>query len=141
MAAPPRIMLPDIFPERLRFLHGGIKGWQAAGYSLETEPRRYAPVVYEMDEPQDHLTCTLPQAVSKLGDDDVVFWDTRTVEEYTGERGGNNPPDRVGHIPRAVRLEWNDLTDRETGFFKPAEEMRRILEEKGITPEKEIVTY
>ncbi len=71
----------------------------------------------------------------------MLFWDTRTAEEYSGADGRNNPADRVGRIPRAVHLEWSELTDPATGLFRPAEEMRRVLEAKGITPEKEVVAY
>ena len=52
-----------------------------------------------------------------------------------------NPEDRLGHLPHAVHLEWNELVDGETGLFKPADEMRRILTAKGITPDANVVTY
>ena len=75
------------------------------------------------------------------GDNDVLFWDTRSEDEYTGARANNLPPERTGHIPRAIHLEWSELTDPATGMFRPADEMREVLAAKGITPEKEVVTY
>ena len=33
------------------------------------------------------------------------------------------------------------MMDPETHMFKPAAEMRRILESKGITPESEVLTH
>ncbi len=125
----------------VRYLHGGLPAWQAAGLPLETTTRAYPPTLYELGEPLDHLACALPEAIAKLDDDAVVFWDTRSAEEFSGERTQNNPPDQVGHLPRAVHLEWNELTDPATGLFRPAAEMRRVLESKGITPEKEVVAY
>ena len=125
----------------VRFLHGGMRQWQASGHSLVTEPTSYEPTVYELGESHDEVACALPQAVASLGKADVLFWDVRSAGEYSGEDGRNNPPDRVGHIPGAVHLEWSDLTDPATGFFKPAEEMRRLLEAKGITTEKEVLAY
>ncbi len=125
----------------VRFLHGGIRQWQEAGYNLATEPGSHSPVAYELGEGHDELACTLPQAIDSLNDADALFWDTRSAEEYSGVNASNNPADRVGHIPRAVHIEWNELTDPATGFFKPANEMRGILEAKGITPEKQIITY
>lgn len=126
---------------QVRFLHGGIRAWQAAGQPLETAPAGYAPAVYTLGETHDEVACTLPQAIASLDDASVVFWDTRTPEEYSGARAMTNPPDRAGHIPRAVHLEWNELVDPATAMFRPAEEMRRILTAKGITPEMEVVTY
>ena len=34
-----------------------------------------------------------------------------------------------------------ELVESTTGLFKPAEEMRRLLDAKGLTPDKEIVSY
>ena len=52
----------------------------------------------------------------------------------------NNPADRAGHLPKAVHLEWTEMVDA-AGLFKPAAEMRALLANKGITPEKEVVAY
>lgn len=125
----------------VRFLHGGIRQWQAAGYPLVTESTPVEPVTYTLGEQLPHLACSLPQAVDSLGKEGVLFWDVRTPGEYTGEDGRGNPPDRVGHVPGAVHLEWTDLTVPATGLFKPPDEMRRILEAKGITPDREVIAY
>ena len=124
-----------------RFLDGGIRHWEAAGYPITTEPSSYIPVQYELGQVHDELACSLPQAIDALNEEDVLFWDTRSVDEYSGADPRSNSADRAGHIPRAVHIEWSDLTDPDTGLFKPAEEMRHILETKGITPDKEIITY
>lgn len=123
----------------VRYLPGGLKAWRAAGHPVSTEPFQYPPVRYQVQQPHDDLACTVPQAISSLGREGVLFWDTRSADEYTGADARNNP--RVGHIPKAVHLEWSDLTDTATGMFKPAEEMRRILDAKGIRPEMEVITY
>jgi thiosulfate/3-mercaptopyruvate sulfurtransferase len=69
----------------------------------------------------------------------VVVWDVRSDGEYNGTASRGNQ--RVGHIPGAVHLEWFNVMDRETHRFKPAEEIRRVLTEYGITPEKRVYTY
>ena len=67
--------------------------------------------------------------------------DVRSAGEYAGADPRSNSPARAGHIPRAVNLEWTELVDPSTGLFKPVDEMRRLLDAKGITPDKEIVSY
>jgi thiosulfate/3-mercaptopyruvate sulfurtransferase len=47
---------------------------------------------------------------------------------------------RVGHIPRTVNIPWF-IAVREDGTFKPLEELRKIYEEKGVTPDKEVIVY
>ena len=127
--------------EQTRYLHGGLRKWIEEGRPLETAPPTRSPVTYQLGAQREELACTLPQAIERLGSDDVLFWDTRSEEEFTGARAMNNPEHRVGHIPRAIHLEWSELADPATGLFRPAEETREVLAAKGITPEQEIVTY
>ena len=63
---------------------------------------------------------------------DVVVWDVRS-----NSRGNR----RAGHIPGAVHLEWFNVMDRDTRCFKPAADIRRLLQEKCVTPEKRVYTY
>jgi thiosulfate/3-mercaptopyruvate sulfurtransferase len=130
--------------QHVRFLNGGFRQWQAGGYPTSTEALEPHPMMYELGTVQDHLACSLAQAaayVQASDRNDILFWDVRSVGEYTGADPRSNPPARAGHIPRAVNLEWTELVDASSGLLKPADEMRRLLEAKGITPDKEIVSY
>jgi 3-mercaptopyruvate sulfurtransferase SseA len=40
-----------------------------------------------------------------------------------------------------VHLEWFNLLDSETNEFKPEAEIKRILTEHSITPDKNVYTY
>ena len=71
--------------------------------------------------------------------EDTVIWDTRSQGEYSGAINRGNQ--RAGHIASAVHLDWLDLMERETHRFKPASEIRRILNEKGMTPDKAVFAY
>jgi 3-mercaptopyruvate sulfurtransferase SseA len=72
----------------------------------------------------------------------TVFWDTRSLAEFHGAAEGHGkPPPRSGHIEGAVHLDWLELIDPNTKTFKPAPELRALLESKGITPEREVNTY
>ena len=72
--------------------------------------------------------------------DNVVVWDVRSDAEWDGT-AENYRNKRVGHVPGAVHLEWFHLMDRNTHEFKPAAEIRRILTEHGITPDKTAYSY
>jgi len=71
--------------------------------------------------------------------DSAVIWDVRSNGEWDGSAGRGNK--RVGHVPGAVHLEWFNLMDRDTHQFKSAGDIRRILSENGITPDKNVYTY
>jgi 3-mercaptopyruvate sulfurtransferase SseA len=73
----------------------------------------------------------------RLGRADVVLLDTRSDGEYCGTVVRAN---RGGAIPGAVHLEWTRNLGPD-GAFKPADELRAMYEQAGVTPDKEVVTY
>ena len=74
----------------LRYLDGGLAKWTAEGLPLSTdatthEQRTFTPRHVE------GVFCSLDQAKAAIGDDDVVFWDVRSVGEFDGTTKGWNP--------------------------------------------------
>lgn len=80
-------------------------------------------------------------AKASVDDDDVVFWDVRSLGEFDGTTQGWDPPPRLGHLPAAVHLEYTELFDADNGTLKAAAELTTLLGAKGITPEAAVVTY
>ena len=70
---------------------------------------------------------------------DAVIWDTRSLPEYSGQLDRGNR--HRGHIAGAVNLEWFDLMDRETHRLKSPSEIRLLLANQGITPDKAVFAY
>ena len=123
----------------IRVLNGGWRAWVSAGpVSFEPPPAVAAEPVFT---PQiaPSLLVGLDAVKAGCGLDDTVIWDTRTAGEYSGQVNRGNQ--RVGHIAGAVHLDWLDLMERETHRFKPAAELRRILDDRGITPDKAVFAY
>lgn len=125
---------------KVKVLNGGWRAWVAAGQRVDFgrprppgsatfTPRADAAYIASGDELK--AACTR---------DDVVVWDVRSDGEWDGT-AANYRNRRAGHIPGAVHLEWFHLVDRETHMFKPAGEIRRILAEHGITPDKTAYSY
>jgi thiosulfate/3-mercaptopyruvate sulfurtransferase len=84
--------------------------------------------------------CTLQDGVSAIDDRDTVFLDVRSDGEWEGVNDRGNR--RAGRIPGAVHLEWVNfmMNDRHRGF-KPASQLRALLEATGATPDKNVVAY
>jgi len=124
-----------------KFLDGGITKWAADSWPQTKEPSSYPSVTFSAKlAPAEY--CSLSQAKVFNGDGSVVFWDVRAPEEYTGARTiANLSPDRHGHMPNAVNLDWNELFDPDTKTMKSAAECRGLLLARGVKPEAEIVTY
>ena len=91
-------------------------------------PNRDESLLVKVDE--------LKEACSLEGS---VVWDVRSDGEWDGSEIRGNQ--RAGHIPGAVHLEWFNVMDRQTHRFLPASEIRQILADNGITPDKNVYTY
>jgi thiosulfate/3-mercaptopyruvate sulfurtransferase len=124
---------------RVKVLDGGWRRWVSEGRPVSFGPsdpvagRKFTP------DTDPSILGTLDQVRAACAVAGSVIWDVRTGGEYDGSvsRRGLRP----GHIPGAVSLEWADLMDRETHRFKPLEEVRNILNDRGITPDKAVFTY
>jgi thiosulfate/3-mercaptopyruvate sulfurtransferase len=48
---------------------------------------------------------------------------------------------RGGHIPGAANIPWAQAVRETDGTFKNVQELRSLYQEKGITPDKEVIAY
>ncbi|HEY7269933.1 MAG TPA: rhodanese-like domain-containing protein [Dehalococcoidia bacterium] len=126
---------PDI-----RILDGGVAKWQMEGRALDEKAASWPSATY-VAEPVPGVYCCLEDAKAGLTRDDFVFWDTRSDNEYSGDEAGFRAPPRPGHIPGAAHLDWNELLDPDSRTLKPAADLRKLLEARGITPDKQVASY
>ena len=85
------------------------------------------------------MIATADEVAAALDDPDIVVFDVRTDDEYHGRMAMQGNP-RLGHLPGVAHIEWTDLTVNKERFKEPAE-MRRILADAGVVPEKEVIVY
>ena len=120
----------------VRLLDGGFNAWSAAGYEVTREAGP-PPKSEWTGVRQSHTLATHRDVRNALGQSDRVILDTRSDGEYWGTTVRAK---RGGAIPGAVHIEWSDnLTP--SGEFKNADELRRMYEDAGVTPEREVITY
>ena len=123
----------------VKVLNGGWRGWIAGGHTISVE--RPAPAEGTSFTPRidDSMLVTVEELKEVCSLQESVVWDVRSDGEWDGSAARGNK--RAGHIPGAIHLEWFNLMDRETHRFKSASEIRQILSEHGITPDKNVFTY
>lgn len=129
-------MLDVIGHSNYHYLDGGLLSWLAEGLPVSTAvPAPVAgPVTLTLhDEP----TATREYLHSRLGAADLAIWDARGPQEYSGEKV---VAARGGHIPGAVNLEWTAGMDQSRNL-RIRTDMPQILQQLGITPDKEIITH
>jgi thiosulfate/3-mercaptopyruvate sulfurtransferase len=122
---------PDV-----RLLDGGFNAWTGGGFGV-TRDAAPPPKSEWTGTRQDHTLATWREVRSALKTADVVILDTRSDGEYCG---ATVRAKRGGAIPGAVHIEWTrNLTPE--GDFKPARELKKMYEDAGVTPDREVITY
>jgi len=130
---------PDV-----RLLDGGTQTWLASGGKLERVTQAPAPVDPAKAPPTPPpfrgkidlgLLATRFDVHEAIGDASKVILDVRRESEY---RGMEKRARRVGTIPGAVHVFWREHLDAR-GAYRPADEIRRLYESKGVTPDKTVI--
>jgi thiosulfate/3-mercaptopyruvate sulfurtransferase len=119
-----------------RLLNGGLTKWRREGRPLSTESPRVEPRRFVVRAQRDTLA-TAADVKDRLGKREVCLIDARSPDEYAGRdvRAG-----RGGHIPGATNVEWTSMLAAD-GTFKSAAALRTMLEDAGITPDREVIVY
>jgi thiosulfate/3-mercaptopyruvate sulfurtransferase len=122
--------------QNVRVLDGGYDAWQAAQLPVSTDTPPPAIADWTGIRDADRVA-TWRDVLDRLGHSEAVIVDARTDGEYCGTTVRAK---RGGAIPGAVHIEWtrNLASD---GCFKPADELRRMYVEAGVTPDREVITY
>lgn len=120
----------------VRVLDGGFPAWTRAGFEV-TRDAGPPPKSTWTGKRDENVLATWRDVRAALGRPDAVLLDTRTDGEYAGTTVRAR---RGGAIPGAVHIEWTrNLTPE--GDFKPAAELRKMYEDAGVTPDREVITY
>lgn len=131
-----------------RILDGGVQAWKrlllptdrakepkvAAGRLTTKISRR--PALERWEELEARLRAPAHEAGGE-----VVLVDTRTVEEYRGEKKDEKAA-RAGRIPGAIHLSWSEfLVSLDDPRLRRPDELRATLEGLGIDRRDTVLTY
>lgn len=128
--------------EHAALLIGGLQRWTAEGHPVSRGDDGHRRPVPFTPRWNDATFATADGAAGAIGNPDVVLLDVRSEGEHTGSAQGRyagiNP--RLGRIPGSVWIEWTELSNPD-GTYKSPEEIRQILAGRGVTSDKEVITY
>ena len=128
----------------LKIMNGGRAKWTAEGRPMTKEVITYPAAQYQASEPNESIRAYRDEVLRHVRER-LPLVDVRSPQEYTGEllHMPNYPQEgaqRGGHIPGAVNIPWSKAV-REDGTFKAPEELRKLYQEMGVTPEGEVIAY
>ena len=119
-------------------LDGGFRAWRQA--NLPTSLINPLPDVrraYFRAKLEPERLATFQDVLDRLQKPGVAILDVRSPAEYYSEEVRAA---RGGAIPGAVHIEWSEALDKE-GCLRPLGELESLYRGKGITKDKEIITY
>ena len=129
----------------IRLMNGGRKKWLEEDRPLSKDIPEYPKGNFKAAEPDNSIRVFLNYVRDSIESSQKVLIDVRSPKEFTGEILA--PPEyptehaqRGGHIPGALNIPWSQAVS-EDGTFKSAEELKKLYESKGITSDKEVITY
>jgi len=128
----------------IRLMNGGRKKWLEEGREVTKDAVSYPAKTYKAKNPDLSLRAFLPdvQQVSRQKSAGLV--DVRSPAEFTGEilapPGLPETCQRGGHISSAQNIPWGQACN-EDGTFKSADELQKLYQGKGITPNKPVIAY
>jgi thiosulfate/3-mercaptopyruvate sulfurtransferase len=131
--------------KNMKLLNGGRSKWEAEKRPFTKDVPQITPTTYHAQPANESSRAFQHQVAASLHKPNFRLVDVRSPQEYTGAllHMVNYPQEgaqRGGHIPTAQNIPWATAAN-EDGTFKSAEDLRTIYAGKGITPDKDIVTY
>lgn len=130
--------------EDARILDGGRKKWEAENRELTKEVPEFSAGDYTIEKVNEKYRAYRNDIAGNLGKETFGMVDVRSPEEFQGKilapEGVKELSQRAGHIPGASNIPWSKAVN-DDGTFKSREELEKLYEQEGITPDKEIVAY
>ena len=135
--------------DKVSLMDGGRKLWELQGRELTSDETKVATSSgYRASEPNADIRARRDQILAEFvnASANKATVDVRSPAEYNGELIApphlpNEGAQVPGHIPGAANIPWATAVNPDTGQFLPAEELRKLYADKGITEDKEIAAY
>ena len=132
--------------ENVKIMNGGRKKWEIENRSYTKDEPQIQKTNYVAQPPNEGLRAYLFDVRRSLDKRDTVLVDVRSPKEFSGEitAPAEYPMEhaqRGGHIPNASNIPWASAVNDTDGTFKSVEELKKIYETKGITPDKDVICY
>ena len=119
-------------------MNGGWIKWSAEQRPVSTAAASPGAAKFTA-RPQTHWVATASDVVGAIGKPGVTIVDARTQAEIDGK--DLRQIKRGGFVPSSVPVYWEDLLDAQKKTFKPADELKKIYEDRGIVPSNEVIAY
>ena len=123
--------------DRVAVLDGGFRKWQEEGRPMSQEACAYGAARFR-PSPRPQLMCDRDAVLAAIGKPHKVIVNALTREQHAGKGVQYGRP---GRITGSVNVPAREVVDPASGRFRSREELRRMFDEAGVTPDREAMTY
>lgn len=127
---------------KVSIMDGGKDLWEKEKHPITKDIPNVKPRHIEVKYPPNAKIRAKysPEMIEALATGTSVIIDSRAEKFYKGEVYSLGKWVRSGHIPGAINIfTMESMTKDKT--FKPKEELKKMYDKKGVTPDKKIITY
>ena len=123
-------------------LDGGWRRWSAEGRAVSTDAVTYEPTTFTpaADPARFADLDEVRTFIDSGGAGGSCLINALGREQHSGADGGG-AYGRPGHIPGATNVPAMELTDSDSGLYRPAEELASLFEQAGADRTQRVVTY
>jgi len=130
---------------KCKIMNGGRAKWEAEGREFTRKDPEHPATSYTASDPDLSIRAFRNDVFEHL-DQNLPLVDVRSPKEFHGEllHMPGYPQEgamRGGHIPGAKSIPWSQAVNESDQTFKSAGELKKLYEEQGITPDKDIIAY
>jgi thiosulfate/3-mercaptopyruvate sulfurtransferase len=130
----------------VRLMNGGRKKWIEEDKPLTRDIPSIERTEFRAHGADESLRAYLTEVREAIrGASAIALVDVRSPKEFFGEVLA--PPEyptehaqRGGHIPGAKNIPWAQAVN-DDGTFKSVEDLEKLYQPKGVTPDKEVIAY
>lgn len=125
--------------QRASLLEGGLAAWRDHGGEISDQeaPDHVTDAIVSPDT-QGRFIIGSRDLSRRLNDPALIIVDTRSADQLDETLNGSL---RIGRIPGAVFIPSSSLVDDQGGRLRSADELKRLFENAGVTPDREVVIY
>ncbi len=131
--------------EKVKLMNGGRKKWLLEDRPVTKEVPAHPKASFKAKNPDEKIRVYKDYVFHSIRKGKVLV-DVRGPKEFTGEILA--PPEyptehaqRGGHIPGAINIPWAQAVNDADGTFKQRRDLEQLYRTKGVSPEKEVITY
>lgn len=126
--------------EKVSYLNGGLEKWNKENRKATGEATKTKKTTYKAKTVNKSMWVNADYVLENLKNSNVSIVDARGTGEYTGKVNNENNK-RTGYIPGAKDLGYYVTNFNEDGTLKSSDDLKATYEAKGITKDKEVISY